>query len=324
MVMAHSLCYTSLAPSGGQLFQSPALDVHGRNASRAAAHTQNPLCWQADCFVPEYCDSNAHLDGRGFRQADGINENMDTGMESPGCNPLVNGMRTTSANCELKHSTVRNDFCSRRKHKREQEEDDAPVRKKRLTEKMLDCLVTSVNLTCNSWPYIPYPQGNGVSDVASTSWQVESTSQESRVVEKEAACMEMKPDSSEEGLQRLREIENRLVGGDDPEADGIEISDMPVLVLSDSLREELRHGLEEILPRRIMESLNRPCMELVLWRPPYEPLSDKLAALTEQKKSKHRQPQCDADVYNKSTRLDSSLMCGDMNLTSTPEEDMEL
>ncbi|XP_078410062.1 uncharacterized protein LOC144687600 [Cetorhinus maximus] len=324
MVMAHSLCYSSLAPAGRQLFQSPALDVYGRNASHAAAHIQNPLCWQTDCFVPEYCDSTAQLEGNGAKQGGGINESMDTGMESPGSNPMVNGMRTTSANSELKHSTVRNEFFFRRKHKREQEEDDAPARKKRLTEKMLDCLVTSVNVSCSSWPCTPYPQENGVSDVASTSWQIGPSSQEFRVIENEATYVEMKPDPSEEGLQRLKEIENRLIEGDDPEADGIEISGMPVLVLSDSLREELRPGLEEILPRRIMESLNRPCMELVLWRPPCEPLSDKLAALTEQRNSKHRQPQCDPDVYNKNLKLDSSLMCGDMNLTSTSEEDMEL
>uniref|UniRef100_UPI00398F6D86 coiled-coil domain-containing protein 117 n=1 Tax=Pristiophorus japonicus TaxID=55135 RepID=UPI00398F6D86 len=323
MVMAHSLCYSSLTPSGGQLFQSPALDVYGRNASRATAHIQNPLCWQADCFVPEYYDPTAPLDGRGLRQVDGTNENMDTGVVSPGYNPLANGMRTTSASCELKYSAVRNEFCSRRKHKREQEEDDSPAQKKRVTEKMLDCLVTSVNISCSSWPDNAYPQGNGVSDVASTSWQVESTSQEFRVAEKKEACVEMKPDPSREGLEKLREIENRLVPGD-PEADGIEISDMPVLVLSDSLQEELRNGLEQILPRKIMESLNRPCMELVLWRPPCEPLSDKLAALTAQRQSKHRQPQCDPDVYNKSAKPDPSLMCGDMNLTSTSEEDMEL
>ncbi|XP_051888169.1 coiled-coil domain-containing protein 117 isoform X2 [Pristis pectinata] len=217
----------------------------------------------------------------------------------------------------------RNEFCSRRKHKREQEEDEAPAQKKRLTEKMLDCLVTSGNISCSSWPCIPYPQGNGVPDVASTSWQDESTSQEFRVVENKESCMEVKTDPNQIGLERLKEIENRLVSRDDPEVDAVEISDMPVLVLSDSLREELRHGLEEVLPHTIMESLNRPCMELVLWRPPCEPLSDKLAALTEQRKSKHRELQCDPDLY-KSTKLDSSLMCGDMNQTSTPEEDMEL
>ncbi|XP_067911376.1 coiled-coil domain-containing protein 117 [Heterodontus francisci] len=323
MVMAHSLCYSSLAPSGRQRFQSPLLDVYGRNASRAAAHVQNPLCWQTDWFVPGCCDTTALQEGRGLKQPDGINENMDTSMESTGYNPLAKGMRTTSANCELKHWAVKNEFFPRRKHKREQEEDDAPARKKCLTEKMLDCLVTSVNVSCNSWPCIPYPQGNGVSDVASTSWQVGPSSLEFRVVENVTACTEMKPNPSQEGLQRLKEIENRLIEGDDPEADGIEISDMPVLILSDSLREELKPGLEEILPRRVMESLNRPCMELVLWRPPCEPLSDKLAALTEQRNSKRRQPQYDPDIY-KSSKLDSSLMCGDMNLTSTSEEDMEL
>ncbi|XP_038648208.1 coiled-coil domain-containing protein 117 isoform X1 [Scyliorhinus canicula] len=248
---------------------------------------------------------------------------MDTSMESPGSNPMVNGMRTTSANSEQKHPIVRNEFFFRRKHKREQEEDDAPARKKRLTEKMLDCLMTSVNVSCSSWHSTPYPQENMSSEIASTSWQIGPSSQEFRVIENKATYMEIKPDPSEEGLQRLKEIENRLTEGDDPEADEIEISDMPVLVLSDSLREELRPGLKEILPRKIMESLNRPCMELVLWRPLCEPLSDKLAALTEQMNSKHRQPQCNPELYNKSLKLDSSLMCGDMNLT-TSEEDMEL
>ncbi|XP_078277751.1 coiled-coil domain-containing protein 117 isoform X2 [Rhinoraja longicauda] len=217
----------------------------------------------------------------------------------------------------------RNEFCSRRKHKREQEEEEAPAQKKRLTEEMLECLVPSGNISCSSWPYIPCPQGNGVSDVASTSWQDESTSQEYRAVENKEGCMEVKTDPNQIGLERLKQIENRLDGRDDSEIDTVEISDMPVLVLSDSLREELKHGLEEVLPHTIMESLNRPCMELVLWRPPCAPLSDKLAALTEQRKSKHREPQRDPALY-KNTKLDSSLMCGDMNQTSTAEEDMEL
>ncbi|XP_048412327.1 coiled-coil domain-containing protein 117 [Stegostoma tigrinum] len=323
MVMAHSLCYSSLTPSGRQLFQSPALEVYGRNAPCAAAHIQNPLCWQTDCFVPAHT-STTHLEGKGCKQGDGINESMDTTVESPENNPVLNAVRTTTANAELKNPPLRNEFFFRRKHKREQEEDDAPARKKRLTEKMLDCLVTSVNVSCSSWPSTFNPQESGISDVASPSWQIGPSSQEFRVIENEAAYVDMKPDPNEEGLQKLKEIENRLVEGDDPEGEGIEVSDMPVLVLSDSLREELRPGLEEILPRRIMESLNRPCMELVLWRPPCEPLSDKLAALTEQRNSKHRQPQCNPDVYNKSPKLDSSLMCGDMNLANTSEEDMEL
>ncbi|XP_069789526.1 coiled-coil domain-containing protein 117 isoform X2 [Narcine bancroftii] len=323
MVMAHSLCYSSMAPSGRRLFQSPVLDVYGRNASHTAAHIQN-IKQQSDYFISEHCDPTLQQNGHSFSQTDGINENMDITVETPVFNPL-NGMRTTS-NYELKHVPMRNEFCSRRKHKREQEEDEAPAQKKRLTEKMLHSLVTSEDISCTSWPCIPYPQGNGVRDVASTSWQADSPSQEFRVVENKETCLDVTTDPNQIGLERLKEIKSRLVGRDeeDPEVDEVEISDMPVLVLSDSLREELRHGLEEVLPHTIMESLNRPCMELVLWRPPCEPLSDKLAALTEQRKSKHREPQCDPDLYSKSTKLESSLMCGDMNQASAPEEDMEL
>ncbi|XP_048467280.1 coiled-coil domain-containing protein 117 isoform X2 [Rhincodon typus] len=254
MVMAHSLCYSSLTPSGRQLFQSPTLEVYGRNASCAAARIQNPLCWQTDCFVPAHT-STTHLEGKGCKQGDGISESMDTSVESPENNPVLSAVRTTTTNAELKNPPLRNESFFRRKHKREQEEDDAPARKKRLTEKMLDCLVTSVNVSCSSWPYTFNPQESGISDVASPSWQIGPSSQEFRVIENEATYVDMKPDPSEEGLQKLKEIENRLVEGDDPEGDGIEVSDMPVLVLSDSLREELRPGLEEILPRRIMESL---------------------------------------------------------------------
>ncbi|XP_055017703.1 coiled-coil domain-containing protein 117 isoform X4 [Boleophthalmus pectinirostris] len=67
----------------------------------------------------------------------------------------------------------------------------------------------------------------------------------------------------------------------------------PVLVLSDSLKEGLQRGLSDILPHTVAQSvfnldfnsepgnpkerlMSHSCMELVLWRPPEDPLSHRL------------------------------------------------
>uniref|UniRef100_V9KT15 Coiled-coil domain-containing protein 117-like protein n=1 Tax=Callorhinchus milii TaxID=7868 RepID=V9KT15_CALMI len=307
--------YGSSAPSGGQFFQSPPLDICGKTAPSA----QNELCWKVDCFVPDACDPNAHLNRRYPRQGDGIIESMDTSMEHYGYNPVVNGIRASAGHYEFTKQQ-RYELRSRRKHKREKEDEGAPARKKRLTEKMLNCRVEPVNVLRNSWPHPPCCQESGLN---ANSWQVRPTPQEPRVIEKESVSMEVKIDTKQEeldGLQKLREIEDRLTGEDDPDVDGNEISETPILVLSDSLREELNRGLEEVLPRKIIESLNRPCMELVLWKPRDEHFSEKLE--TERKKQRH--VQCDPSLYRTSTRLDSPLMSSNLNLSNTPEEDMEL
>ncbi|MBN3319185.1 CC117 protein, partial [Atractosteus spatula] len=94
--------------------------------------------------------------------------------------------------------------------------------------------------------------------------------------EPEAFSMEV--EARVAAVRRLREIEDRITLEDDDEDDlETESADRkPVLVISDSLREGLQRGIGDIIPKKVVESVNHLCMELVLWRPPSEVLPRKL------------------------------------------------
>ncbi|XP_051965904.1 coiled-coil domain-containing protein 117 isoform X2 [Xyrauchen texanus] len=78
--------------------------------------------------------------------------------------------------------------------------------------------------------------------------------------------------------RRLQEIEKRITLEDDSdeELDLEPALRRPVLVMSDSLREGLQHGIGDILPHTVAQSMSRSCMELVVWRPPEDPLTQRL------------------------------------------------
>ncbi|XP_051552209.1 coiled-coil domain-containing protein 117-like isoform X2 [Myxocyprinus asiaticus] len=78
--------------------------------------------------------------------------------------------------------------------------------------------------------------------------------------------------------RRLQEIEERITLEDDgeEELDVEPASRRPVLVMSDSLREGLQRGIGDILPHTVAQSMSRSCMELVVWRPPEDPLTQRL------------------------------------------------
>ncbi|XP_051527723.1 coiled-coil domain-containing protein 117 isoform X2 [Myxocyprinus asiaticus] len=82
----------------------------------------------------------------------------------------------------------------------------------------------------------------------------------------------------EAAQRRLQEIEKRITLEDDSdeELDLEPAPRRPVLVMSDSLREGLQHGIGDILPHTVTQSMSRSCMELVLWRPPEDPLTQRL------------------------------------------------
>uniref|UniRef100_W5MMZ4 Coiled-coil domain containing 117 n=1 Tax=Lepisosteus oculatus TaxID=7918 RepID=W5MMZ4_LEPOC len=94
--------------------------------------------------------------------------------------------------------------------------------------------------------------------------------------EPEAFSMEV--EARVAAVQRLQEIEDRITLEDDDEDDlETESADRkPVLVISDSLREGLQRGIADIIPKKVVESMNHLCMELVLWRPPPEVLPRRL------------------------------------------------
>ncbi|XP_057182053.1 coiled-coil domain-containing protein 117 isoform X2 [Triplophysa rosa] len=82
----------------------------------------------------------------------------------------------------------------------------------------------------------------------------------------------------EAAQKRLQEIEERITLEDDSdeELDVEPAQRRPVLVMSDSLREGLQRGIGDILPHTVAQSMNHSCMELVLWRPPEDPLTQRL------------------------------------------------
>ncbi|KAM9330914.1 coiled-coil domain-containing protein 117 [Gastrophryne carolinensis] len=85
---------------------------------------------------------------------------------------------------------------------------------------------------------------------------------------------------SDAALRRIRDIESRLVTeDDDDEVEESGVCSLPTLVMSDILAESLKQGLDESLTKKIVDSISRPSMELVLWRPQPE-LIDRLQSFT--------------------------------------------
>ncbi|KAG9262080.1 coiled-coil domain-containing protein 117 [Astyanax mexicanus] len=106
--------------------------------------------------------------------------------------------------------------------------------------------------------------------------------------ESEGSCMEV-----EAAQRKLQEIEDRITLEDDSDED-LDVDPAqrrPVLVLSDSLREGLQRGIGDILPETVAQSVSRSCMELVLWRPPEDPLTQQLKDSI-QRQQRKQQPAC--------------------------------
>ncbi|KAM4050418.1 coiled-coil domain-containing protein 117 isoform 2-T2 [Anomaloglossus baeobatrachus] len=88
-------------------------------------------------------------------------------------------------------------------------------------------------------------------------------------------------------LRRIRDIESRLVVEDEDEDDvnDSRVGHLPTLVMSDVLVEGFKKGLDESLTKKIVASINRPSMELVLWKPHPEFLVNKLQSVASSHKA---------------------------------------
>ncbi|XP_070619537.1 coiled-coil domain-containing protein 117 [Erythrolamprus reginae] len=93
----------------------------------------------------------------------------------------------------------------------------------------------------------------------------------------EAPCEEMEQIGPEQQCEaarrRLQEIEDRITEEEEEEEDQVEglsarpEGHLPTLVLSHTLQTGLKQDYEGILTKKIIESMSRPSMELVLWKP---------------------------------------------------------
>ncbi|XP_019956423.2 coiled-coil domain-containing protein 117 isoform X2 [Paralichthys olivaceus] len=149
--------------------------------------------------------------------------------------------------------------------------------------------------------------------------------------ETESSCMEV-----EAAQRKLQEIEDRITLEDDDEDLDVEPAPRrPVLVISDSLKEDLQRGISNILPHKVAQSVSHSCMELVLWRPPDDPFCRRLkGSLQKQRKQQtaSRQPPtpCPSPVPHSplsppSAPADShSVMYSFPVAHSSGEEDMEM
>ncbi|KAM5189110.1 coiled-coil domain-containing protein 117 isoform 1-T1 [Callospermophilus lateralis] len=153
----------------------------------------------------------------------------------------------------------------KKKHKREAEDDECPVRKKRLTEAEL-CAGPNNWILCTHQDV----EGHGVNPCTSglsVPGMLDAVFEEMDQTSGEPQC--------EVARRRLQEIEDRIIDEDEEVEADRNVNHLPSLVLSDTMKTGLKREFDEVFTKKMIESMSRPSMELVLWKPLPELLSDK-------------------------------------------------
>ncbi|KAJ1092037.1 hypothetical protein NDU88_005151 [Pleurodeles waltl] len=149
-----------------------------------------------------------------------------------------------------------------KKHKLEDEnheEDDCPLKKKRLTEDTVSMTTKADWGQCVGGRVVTPLSHCTVGNLSSASmFEVPYEEMEQTVWEQQ----------SESAQRTLQEIEDSLTCDEvETEIENCD-SNLPRLVLSDALKEELKRDFTGGLTKKIVGSFSSPSMELVLWKPP--------------------------------------------------------
>ncbi|XP_069577637.1 coiled-coil domain-containing protein 117 [Brachyistius frenatus] len=208
-----------------------------------------------------------------------------------------------STSGHLQRATVSNNWETRclRKHRRRVDDEGCSAKKRRLMfEAEVDISESSRTSTHCDWPKAnscPPLSAQQASPAlpqpcpASPNLTLPPPSPALSRPETESSCMEI-----EAAQRKLQEIEDRITLEDDDEDEDLDVEPAqrrPVLVISDSLKEDLQRGISDILPHTVAQSVSHSCMELVLWRPPEGPFCRRLkGSLQKQRKQQtvSRQP----------------------------------
>ncbi|XP_035495341.1 coiled-coil domain-containing protein 117 isoform X2 [Scophthalmus maximus] len=185
-----------------------------------------------------------------------------------------------STSGHLQRATASNNWETRclRKHRRRVDDEGCSAKRRRLmVEAEVDVLEGSNGGARRDWPAAKScpPLSAQRAGSAPPQPQPSTLPHPSPVLsrpEMESSCMEI-----EAAQRKLQEIEDRITLEDDDEDLDVEPAPRrPVLVISDSLKEDLQRGISNILPHKVAQSVSHSCMELVLWRPPDDPFCRRL------------------------------------------------
>ncbi|XP_054366437.1 coiled-coil domain-containing protein 117 isoform X2 [Mirounga angustirostris] len=134
----------------------------------------------------------------------------------------------------------------KKKHKREEEDDDCPVRKKRLTEAGL-CAGPNDWILC-AHQAVESLGVNPCTSGLSAPGMLDAICEEMDQTTGEPQC--------EVARRRLQEIEDRLIDEDEEVEADRNINHLPSLVLSDTMKTGLKREFDEVFTKKMIESIS--------------------------------------------------------------------